>query len=117
MTAFYQTFYANPHGWWRYVLGYEPGIMTEDNLKTYRRIQWNMGAYKAFAPWVKKLRPQDRIVIQADGKPAIDGLDWDMTVSGIWIGRLPVKADAKATTATAGAATAGAATGVAPGKR
>jgi hypothetical protein len=105
MSVFYQTFYANPHGNWRYALGFEPGIMTEDNLKIYRRIQWNMGAYKAFAPWVKKLRPQDRIVIQAGSKPSINELEWDMTVSGVWIGRLPAaKANAQATTKTASVA-------------
>lgn len=91
MTVFYQTFYANPHGYWRYVQGFEPGIMTADNLEILRKIQWNLGAYKAYEPWVKKLRPQDRIVVQTSSRPTIHELEWNLTASDLWIGRLPVK--------------------------
>ncbi|HAL91496.1 MAG TPA: hypothetical protein DCM68_00520, partial [Verrucomicrobia bacterium] len=43
MSVFYQTFFKNPHAPWRYILGYEPGLMPEDDLKIYRNIQWKYG--------------------------------------------------------------------------
>ena len=93
MTIFYQTFFKNPHAPWRYILGFEPAVMPPDDLAIFRKIQWNFGAYKSFAPWVAKMRPEDRLIIRRDAavKPDIPGLEWHYTASGIWIGRIPKK--------------------------
>lgn len=91
MSIFYQTFFKNPHADWKYVLGFEPGIMKPEDLKTYREIQLSYRAFSQFAPWVKKMKPQDRMILRHSLRevPKIDGLEWHDTNKGIWIGRIP----------------------------
>jgi hypothetical protein len=91
MTVFYQTFFKNPNADWRYILGYEPGFMPDEDFSVYHKIMWNFGDAKAYEPWVKKMRPQDRLVIRAGrgSPPNIPQLEWEYGVSGIWIGRTP----------------------------
>ena len=91
MGIFYQTFYKNPTGNWHYILGYEPALMPAEDFKTYQLIFLNDGDAKAYAPWVKKMQPADRLVLRG-GKnehPNIPVLEWNYGVSGIWIGRPP----------------------------
>lgn len=91
MGVFYRTFFKNPNAEWRYILGFEPTFMPLDDLQVYRKIQWNYGETKAFLPWVKKMRAEDRLVIlrDASSQPPIKELEWRYAVSGTWIGRLP----------------------------
>jgi len=91
MYLFYQTFYKNPNADWRYILGYEPALMPAEDFKVYHKVLWNFGDIKAYAPWVKKMRPEDRLVICGgrSNPPNIPQLEWNYGVSGIWIGRLP----------------------------
>jgi hypothetical protein len=91
MTVFYQTLFRNPHAPWRYVLGFEPAWMRPDDLEIYRKIQWNYGAAQSFEPWVRKMRPEDRLVLRrlSDNRPPIDGLEWYYAATNTWIGRLP----------------------------
>ena len=91
MAVFYRTFYKNPHADWRYILGFEPGIMPEEDLKILRNIQWNWYASKAYEPWVEKMRPEDRMMLLqgAGSQPTIPGLEWKYAASDTWIGRLP----------------------------
>jgi hypothetical protein len=91
MTIFYQTFYKNPTGDWRYILGFEPTLMPRDDFETYHRILWNYGDNKAYEPWLLKMTPADRLVIRGGrgSPPGIPQLEWNYGVSGIWIGRLP----------------------------
>jgi hypothetical protein len=93
MTLFYQTFFKNPHGDWRYMLGFEPTWMPKEDFEVYHKILWNFGDAKAYDPWVKKMRPEDRLVIRGGrgSPPNIPQLEWEYGVSGIWIGRLPRK--------------------------
>jgi len=91
MSLFYQTFFKNPDGDWRYVLGFEPTLMTDEDFKVYHSVRWNFGDGKAYKPWVDKMRPQDRLVVRGGrgSAPNISGLEWNYGVSGIWLGRLP----------------------------
>lgn len=91
MTIFYQTFYKNPNGDWRYQVGFEPALMPAADFDTYHKILWNDGDAKAYAPWVQKMKPADRLVIRGGSgqRPNIPQLEWFYGVSGIWIGRLP----------------------------
>jgi hypothetical protein len=91
MDVFYQTFYANPRANWRYILGFEPTMMPPEDLAILRKIQWYYGADETYKPWVKKMRQEDRLILWRQSKPAIKELEWNFTVSGIWIGRLPKK--------------------------
>ena len=111
MGLFYSTFYANPDAKWRYILGFEPGWMPVEDLQVYRKIQWNAGAFKCYEPWVKKMRPKDRLVLECGmGQPPIPGLEWHYAVTNVWIGRLPrAKAAAPAVAGKAAAAAATAA--------
>jgi hypothetical protein len=93
MDVFFPTFFKNPTADWRYILGFEPGLMRPDDLETLRKIQWNHGAaFAAYEPWVKKMRPADRMILRASGAggpPDILDLEWRYAASGLWIGRLP----------------------------
>jgi hypothetical protein len=91
MALFYQTFFKNPQGDWRYMLGFEPTWMPKEDFKVYDQVQWNYGDAKAYAPWVEKMRLADRLVIRGGrgSPPNIPQLEWNYGVSGIWIGRLP----------------------------
>ena len=89
MTIFFQTFYANPHANWRYILGFEPTMMTPENFAVFRNIQKYFGAEKTYDPWIRKMRPQDRLILRRSSMPALSELEWNSPVSGIWVGRLP----------------------------
>jgi hypothetical protein len=91
MTIFYQTFFKNPNADWKYILGFDPTFMPAEDFDVYHKVAWNFGDAKAYAPWVKKMRATDRLVIRGNGgsPPNIPQLEWNYGVSGIWIGRLP----------------------------
>jgi hypothetical protein len=91
MDVFFQTFYKNPTAPWRYILGFEPGLMQPEDLAVLRKAQWNFGDSRAYEPWVKKMRPEDRMIIHATGgdAPKLPELEWNYAATEIWIGRLP----------------------------
>jgi len=91
MSLFYQTFFKNPHGDWRYMLGFEPTWMPKEDFEIYHKILWNFNDGKAYQPWIDQMTPADRLVVRGGGggTPDIPGLEWKYAVSGIWIGRLP----------------------------
>lgn len=89
MDIFFQTFYKNPTADWKYVLGFEPGLMRPEDLAVLRKSQWNFGDPRAFETWVEKMRPEDRMIIRGGGKPEIPELEWHYVGSGLWVGRLP----------------------------
>ncbi len=91
MILFYRTFFKNPHAPWRYILGFECTFMPKEDLEVYRKILWNFGTHKAYAPWVAKMRPEDRLFIRANSgaQPRISELEWYYAATDTWIGRLP----------------------------
>lgn len=91
MSLFYQTFYKNPYGDWRYMLGFEPTWMPKEDFDIYHKILWNFNVGKAYEPWVDQMTQADRLAVRGagNGAPGIPGLEWKYGVSGIWIGRLP----------------------------
>jgi hypothetical protein len=94
MTVFFDTFFKNPTAPWRYALGYESALMQPDDRAVVRKVQWNYGDVRAYAPWVAKMRSQDRLVIPltwltTPGVPNIPGLEWHFALNSFWIGRLP----------------------------
>jgi len=102
MSLFYDTFFTNPNGDWRYLLGFEPTWMPKDDFEVYHKILWNFGDSQAYEPWVRKMKPADRLAIGGGpgARPQIPELEWNYGVSGIWIGRLP-RTDAPATNVVA----------------
>ena len=93
MYYFYSTFYANPQAKWKYMVGFEPGWMPEEDLRIYRNIQWTGGSTASYLPWAQKMRPEDRLVVnsKSGSPPAIPGLEWRKFFADLWIGRLPRK--------------------------
>ena len=91
MEFFYNTFYTNPKADWKYLTGFEPALMPEDDLKILRTIQAADYLPSAYAPWVAKMKPADRIEIEdySDTPPNLPELEWKRAVGYIWIGRLP----------------------------
>lgn len=91
MSLFYQTFFKNPNGDWRYMLGFEPTWMPKKDFEIYEKILWNRNEGKAYAPWVQQMTPADRLVVRGTtgGAPGINGLEWEYAAGGIWIGRVP----------------------------
>jgi hypothetical protein len=87
MDAFYHIFYNNPHGEWKYVLGFEPVWMPDDDLKTYRHIQLGNGKPESYAPWIEKMTEKDRLLLLRMEKPKIEGLEWHEVTPTVWIGR------------------------------
>jgi hypothetical protein len=94
MDVFYETFFKNPKAPWRYILGFEPALMLPEDLEVMHRVLWNGGDARAYEPWVKKMRPNDRLVVRASwlktpGPPSIPELEWGHTPGNLWIGRPP----------------------------
>jgi len=89
MSFFYNTFFKNPRGDWRYMVGFEPALLPEDDLKTLRGIQASNFAPQAYQPWVAKMLPADRLEIDSASPPDIPALEWKHATNYIWIGRLP----------------------------
>jgi hypothetical protein len=89
MSFFYNAFYKNPQGNWRYILGFEPALMPEEDLKILRDIQWSRYAWASYKPWIAKMRPQDRLEMPGAAQPPIPELEWRLAAKDTWIGRLP----------------------------
>jgi hypothetical protein len=91
MQFFYNTFYKNPQGQWRYIAGFEPALMPPDDLTVYRQIHRADGDAEAYQPWVRKMRPEDRLAVTRLTQPDIPGLEWIQAARGVWIGRPPAR--------------------------
>lgn len=91
MKTFYYLFYRYPNGSWRYILGYEPGLMPEDDIQTYNNIKKRGQSSVTFKPWIDKMRPEDRLVIFSGEQPFIPELAWRNFGLGMWFGYIPPK--------------------------
>jgi hypothetical protein len=88
MRVFYQLFYARPDAPWRYIVGYEPALMPPEDLATFRSIL-AARTPENFEPWVRKMRPEDRLLIRSlEGAPGIPGLAWTPISRTLWSGRV-----------------------------
>jgi hypothetical protein len=93
MGVFYQIFFRNPRADWRYILGFEPTLMPKEDLEIFRDIQRNPWTLKPLYGWIKKMRPQDRLILRGSpaNPPRIPDLEWNYAALNTWIGRLPKK--------------------------
>jgi hypothetical protein len=81
-------------------MGFESALMLPEDLAVERNVAWNYGDLRGYDPWVKKMRPQDRLIITEPWLPTtgltrggnIPELEWHRAANGWWIGRLPRKA-------------------------
>ena len=92
MTFFYRTFFENPHGDWRYILGFEAILMPKEDLDVYRELR----SYDPkppdmlYQPWVTKMAPADRLILRRRGpvQPDLPDLEWKYVAKDTWSGRL-----------------------------
>lgn len=91
LSVFYHTFYCNPLADWRYALGFEATFMAPENFAVYVDLCRTRNALAACAPWIAKMRPEDRLVLTSPPniRPAFRGLEWHYAATNTWIGRLP----------------------------
>jgi hypothetical protein len=87
-TAFYDLFFLRPTANWRYSTGYAPELMPAEDYRVYHdRIATSV---EALEPWVRKMRPEDRMVIRDPrGIPPWRWLEWHAVGDHLWSGRLP----------------------------
>jgi hypothetical protein len=90
MSVFYQTFFTNPHGEWRYAMGFEPTFMRPEDLAVYYEICRTHNAIRACAPWLERMTPKDRLVLRGpiNNYPSIPKLEWHYAAQDLWVGRL-----------------------------
>ncbi len=86
---FYNTFYRNPQTGWRYIVGFEPALMPEEDSKIYRQLQATPWATHLYEAWIDKMHPGDRLVIAGSSQPNLPRLEWHDASGGFWFGRLP----------------------------
>jgi hypothetical protein len=89
MQFFYNTFYKNPQAQWRYIVGFEPALMPPEDLKVYRKIHSTDGEAEAYEPWIKRMRPEDRLALTRPTQPDLPALEWKQAARGLWVGRRP----------------------------
>jgi hypothetical protein len=91
MGVFYRTFFENPHTSWKYILGFEPTMMPEEDLEVYRQHFLTDNSPLAFKPWINKMRAEDRLILNHSSEvaPLIPKLEWFHATRDLWIGRLP----------------------------
>jgi hypothetical protein len=88
LDLFFSTFYRLPHAPWRYMVGFEPGLMPPADREVLRTIQRERTP-TAFAPWVERMRPADRLILRASGNPpTIPAIAWQALDGNLWSGRI-----------------------------
>jgi hypothetical protein len=89
---FYQLFYSRPNAPFRYIVGYEPALMPAADLAVFRGILAERTPAR-FAPWIAKMRPEDRLILRSTGgRPPLPALEWTQVSQSIWSGRVPAPA-------------------------
>jgi len=86
MLIFYMHYFAYPNATWKYVVGFESSLMPEDDLQVLRSLHYNFSYGKEFEPWVRKMRPQDRLITRTL-IPGIDGIEWIQASRNFYIGK------------------------------
>lgn len=84
MEVFFRLFYNNPRADWKYILGFEPAWMPEEDLEIFRNIQIGQG--RLMAPWLERMTAEDRF-IAVGSKPKVKGLQWKEVTPRVWIGK------------------------------
>ena len=93
MTVFFQGIYRLPNAPWRYLLGFEPGLMPPQDLQLYRAMTDRRNRVpELYEVWVRRMRKEDRMILETTGihdPPPIPGLEWAFLPPSYWSGRVP----------------------------
>jgi hypothetical protein len=87
MRVFYEVFFRKPDAPFRYVLGYEPGLMRPEDQAVLRSVM-ETRLINPMDAWVAKMTPHDRLVLRnVAGEPELSHLAWARLSSDTWVGR------------------------------
>ncbi|MDF9826921.1 hypothetical protein M2447_001006 [Ereboglobus sp. PH5-10] len=86
MGVFYKLYFRNPNDHYRFILGFESGLMPPEDLKTLRRIQFSDGLIDEYAPWMEKMTSADRLVLRYPEEPKWENMEF-VKFQSYWIGR------------------------------
>jgi|JI10StandDraft_1071094.scaffolds.fasta_scaffold06613_5 hypothetical protein len=87
MRVFYEVFFRKPNARFRFILGYEPGLMPLED-QNLLRIEVQTGLIKPFEVWVAKMTPKDRMVLRNPlTAPELAGLSWTRVGRELWVGQ------------------------------
>ncbi len=87
MRVFYEIFFRKPDAPFRYVLGFEPGLMRQDDQQVMREAM-RSGLVNPLDSWVAKMTTGDRLVLRNAGHaPELPGLTWEPLPEDVWVGR------------------------------
>ncbi|HEU5080127.1 MAG TPA: hypothetical protein VFT72_13015 [Opitutaceae bacterium] len=86
MDVFYEVFYRFPDAPFRYIVGFEPGLMPASDLDAMRSIQFNSGLLASYKPWLDKMTDKDRLFLSLPTKPEWPGFRFDSFYT-YWVGR------------------------------
>ena len=72
------------------MVGFEPGLLPSQDLAVYRDFL-KRGTVEALRPWVARMQPRDRLVLELAGatSPGVPELEWKHLGGHLWSGRLP----------------------------
>ncbi|NLI76490.1 MAG: hypothetical protein GX442_08615 [Candidatus Riflebacteria bacterium] len=87
MRLFYGTFFHNPTGDWRYLLGFEPAMMPAEERAILDRYLWNNRQDEILHTWAAEMRPGDRLLIFTPYVVPVPGIEWKTVCEGVSIGR------------------------------
>lgn len=86
MRVFYEVFFRKPDARFRFILGYEPGLMPLED-QNLLRIEVQTGLIKPFEKWVEKMTPRDRMILRNPlVPPDLPGLAWTRVGRELWVG-------------------------------
>jgi hypothetical protein len=88
MNHFYYQYFADPEGKYKYILGFEPAIMPQEDRKIFREIIYSLFHYSSYKPWIDKLTEKDRIFVSYDISSHYPQLDWIKAGKHLWIGKI-----------------------------
>jgi len=92
MQVFYCFFYQYPDAPWRYLLGFEPGLMPDADVAVYRQFL-SQSNWAIFQTWVDRMTWRDRFIVMTErtDAPPLEHLEWKRVPPGLWIGRLETR--------------------------
>jgi len=90
MRVFYEVFYHRPRAPWRFAVGYEPGLMPMEDRAVFSAVR-RQRSVEPLGPWLRKMKPEDRLILFWANRPSIEALDWEQVAPQIWSGRLSTR--------------------------
>jgi len=86
MYLFYQVFFRRPDAPFRFVLGFERGLMRPEDAAVLRDAVQR--GDDRFRPWASRMTARDRLIVQVVHPGSSYGLQWTHVSGNVWSGRV-----------------------------